>query len=143
LNIARLADPQPSDIYANFCSHVNPANEKNIECNKNTQVEVLVCLALHIAISTRIQIFKTLEAKRAQVASQTQAPCSTNIYLQNTDKVTLANFVTNFIIVLWIGLLSFIQYKVPRDSKSYPNNVFLFVVILYTNSVSSSVISKV
>jgi hypothetical protein len=147
LNVARLAAPQTSDIYANFCSHVNPANEKNIQYNKNIQVEVLFCLALHIAIFTRIQIFKTLEAKRAQTTSQTQAACSTNIYLQNADKVTLADFVTNFFLVLWIGLLSFIQYKVayisPRDSKSYPNSFFLFVAIFYTNSVSSLVISLV
>jgi hypothetical protein len=95
LNIARLADPLPSDIYANF-SHVNPANEKNIEYNKTTQVED----------------FQNSGSQKSS-SSFTNSGCLFNQHLQNLfakyfEKVTLADFVTNFIRVLWIGLLSFI-----------------------------------
>jgi hypothetical protein len=82
LNIARLANPQPSDIYANFCSHVNPANEKNIKYNKTTQVEVLVCLALHIAIFNSDSKFQNSGSQKSS-SSFTNSGCLFNQHLQN------------------------------------------------------------
>jgi len=144
-NVTRFAYLQPSDLYVNFCTKVNPVNEKNTNNNKNSQVEVLVCLILHIAITARIQIFKHQEAKRVQPTSQIQAACPNNIYLQNVEKVTLANFVTNFILVLWFGFLSFIQHKLGLmylpESKTNPNSFFSFAHLFGTSSVTSLVIS--
>jgi hypothetical protein len=146
-NFTRFVQPHSSDLYLSFCSKVNSANEKNINENKNSQVEVLVSLILHIAIRVRIQIFKHQEAKGVQPTSQTQAACPNNIYFQNVEKVTLADFVTNFILVLWFGLLAFIPNKLSliylAESKIYPNGFFLFVYLFVTSSLTCLVISLV
>jgi hypothetical protein len=69
-NVTRFAYLQPSDLYVNFCTKVNPVNEKNTNNNKNSQVEVLVCLILHIAITARIQIFRFSNTRKPKEFNQ-------------------------------------------------------------------------
>ena len=145
LNLTRFFHPPQSFIYGNLCPNVNPADEKNSDYNKYIQVEVLVCLVLHVAISTRIQVFKICKLKRVGTTSQTkQFP---NFYLKNSETVTLADFVTNFFLVLWIGLISAYQYKLyfspEKELETNRNSFFLFVYLFCTNSISSLFISLV
>ena len=146
LNLTRFFHPPPTFIFGNLCPNVNPADEKKIDYNKNIQVEVLLCLLIHITIYTRIQIFKICKVKRVEPTPQTIG--SPNVYFQKVKTFTLADFVTNFILVLWMVLFSVFQYKLSyvaqnNESETYPNTLFLFVSLFCTNPISSIFISFV
>ncbi len=130
---------------------MNPANKKNIEYNKNTQVEVLVCLALHIEIFNSDSKFQNSGSQKSS-SSFTNSGCLFNQHLQNVfakcwkgdtrwfcDKF-YSSLVDRTSMVYSIQSIIYFSKWLKIISQQF---FFLFVAIFYKNSVSSLVISVV
>jgi hypothetical protein len=67
--------------------------------------------------------------------------------LQNTEKVTLADFVTSSLLAIWIGSLAVLQNKIRNiavdEISSLYYSFFLFGSLYFVNSFSALIFSGV
>jgi hypothetical protein len=146
-NFVRTFQPQLHIILDYICQGVNPSrDEQLLGFEITSQVESLMCLFLHIIIVVRIQMFKNKNSVQS-IQHATQNGCPTNHYFQNIEKVTLADFLTNFLLAVWIGNLAVLIYKISQLSlievNTSPYGLYLFGFMYYANSFTGLVISSV
>ena len=145
-NFVRTVHPHLHVIYDYICQDVNPSIDESLGYNKNTQIESFICLFLHIVIAIRIYLFKNQKVQ-SEVQQIQQNSCATNHYLKKIEEITLADFLTNFILALWVGNLAFLQYKISKLSlievNTFPYGFYLFGFQYYANSFSGLIISLV
>jgi hypothetical protein len=132
-------------IFDYICQDLNPSSDVQLGYYTNTQFDSSISLFLHAIIFVCIQIFKKSEVHNIQHG--TQSGCPTNQYFQNIEKITLADFLTNFLLALWIGNLAFLQYKIRQltllEVNMFPYSFYLFGFQYYANSLSGLIISLV
>ena len=146
-NFVRTIQPQLHFIFDYICQDINPSSDELLlGLERTSQVESLMCLFLHIIIAIRIQIFRNKNSVQS-IQHATQNSCPTNHYFQNIEKITLADFLTNFLLAVWIGNLVFLINKIGQLSlievNTSPYGFYLFGVLYYANSFSGLVISLV
>jgi len=144
-NFVRTIQPHLHLIFDYICQDLDPSSDVQLGYNTNTQNESLISLLLHVIIFVRIQIFRNTKVHSIQPG--TQNGCPTNQYFQNIEKITLADFLTNFLLALWIGNLAFLQYKIRQltltEVNMFPYSFYLFGFQYYANSFSGLIISLV
>jgi hypothetical protein len=117
--------------------------DNHLQTRTDDQIEMMICFLLHLAITLRVQIFKFKKNHN----QATQISTITQMNFQNTEKVTLADFVTSSVLAIWIGSLAVLQNKIRNiavdEISSLYYSFFLFGSLYFVNSFSALVFSGV
>ena len=147
-SLIKIFQPRKELIFLYVCVNMNPEMDNNLQPRTDDHLEILFCILLHIAITLRVQIFKFKKTHSTSVAPQ-PIPISTitQMYHQNVEKITLADFVTSSVLAFWIGSLAALQNKLEKLSLAEIStpyySFFVFGFLYYANSFSALTISSV
>jgi hypothetical protein len=145
LNFVRTIQPHLHSLFDYVCLDVDHSSDKLFGPNKSTQVEPLMCFLLHFVLSLRIHMFKNQKVNSIQLG--TQRGSATNQFYRRNEKISLADFLINFLLVMWIGSLAYFQFKISQMSvnevNTYPYGLYLFLFQYYANSFSALTIPLV
>ncbi len=108
-NFVRTIQPHLHVIFDYICQDLNPSSDVQLGYNTNTQFESSISLLLHVIIFVRIQIFKKSEVHNIQLG--TQNGCPTNQFIQNIEKITLADFWPIFCLHCGLEIWHFFNMK--------------------------------
>jgi hypothetical protein len=147
-SLIKIFQPRKETIFYYICVNSDPEIDNHLQARADDQIELMFCILLHLVITLRVQIFKYKKAHSTAVAPQPiQISTITQMYIQNVEKITLADFVTSSVLAIWIGSLSVLQNKLEKlslDEIATPYYSFsLFGFLYYVNSISGLVISSV
>ena len=146
-SLVKMYQPRKEIIFYYICLNKNPELDSNLEARADDQFEPLFCFLLHLAITIRVQVFKFQKSHNSSTTQQSQISTITQMYFQNIEKVTLADFLTSSILACWVGSLAVLQNKIETltlaEISSPRYSFFLFGFLYYANSISCMVISGV
>ena len=143
ISLVKILIPRKGIIFLYICLNSDPELDSHLQTRTDDQIEMMICFLLHLAITLRVQIFK-LKKNHNQA---TQISTITQMNFQNTEKVTLADFVTSSLLAIWIGSLAVLQNKLEKlslpDISTPYYSFFIFGFLYYANSFSCLAISSV
>ena len=147
-SLVRVIQAKKEMIFYYFCMNSDPEKDNHLQARADDQIELMFCFLLHLVITLRVQIFKFKKAHSTAVAPQPiQISTITQMYIQNVEKLTLADFVTSSVLAIWIGSLSVLQNKLEKLSLAEVStpyySFYLFGCLYYVNSFSALIISGV
>ena len=123
-NFCRFMQQRQQIIYYYICADVDPTEDQHLPEKTNTQLEALVCFSIHVTISLSFRIYNCNHK-----SFQNHQQVGTNFFSQVKKKINLADFLTNFIVVLWFTTLAFFQFQINNFKLEEIN---LFPYIFYT-----------
>ena len=141
VNFVRIFIPRKEMIYFYICMDQDPSIDQHLEQRKDEGVELVICILIHLAVSIRVKLFQ-----KAATQPTEQGKIWTMTFNSNrSEKISLADFVTNFVLVCWVIILTLMLTNVSAmtvdDIGNSENSFYLFCFLYYANSVSGLVIS--
>jgi hypothetical protein len=141
-NVSRFLQRRRQMIYYYICVDVDPAEDGGLPEMTCTQIEPLVCLLLHVAVTVSVKVYNRKPKPNANLQSATVQHCIPPV----VKNINLANFFTNFIFAVWFASLACCQFKINNfqleELNSYPSSLFTFAFLYVGSSFTGLIISS-
>lgn len=133
-------------FYFYICADVSKSSDQTLGPKNNAQVDFLITILIHIAITIRVNFYKNNRIEE-NIQVSNVACTTSNFAFHGIGEVKLADFVTNFLLSLWFGSLSFLQWKINHLSLSEvnQNNIATYIIgfLYYGSSLTGLIISSI
>lgn len=141
-DLFRLFQPKQEQIYYYICLNIDPSVDKLLPQRSDDNVDVIVFIIIHVLVAFRVKIFGCSHHHQQQQEQQRQ---KINFYRRNVEEINLADFLTNFVIVIWVLSLAMLASKIKQlsvDDIGKPDASFeLFAFLFISNSGTGMVMS--
>ena len=143
-NFGLLVLPQKHSLYYYACADINPEVDQHLKKNFSAQIEVALCLIIHVAIIIRIKVFKA--KSKLTVSSNSVQDCKSPIFHLNImEKVTIFDMAGNLVVIIWASFYVTLQMKVNTmtrvEANTYPNYLYLYSYHFAVAAVNKFILS--
>ena len=142
MNDSSLFLPKQEQIYYYICLNTDPAVDQLLPIRKDDNINIVVFIAVHVVIAARAKIFGCGLEQQQQQIQQSQ---NFSFYRRDVEKINLADFLTNFVVVIWVLVLAVLAAKLKHltvdDIGSADTSLELFAFLFISNSGTGLVMS--
>lgn len=139
-NACRLFQPKQEQIYYYICLSVDPSVDQLLPARNDDNIDVVVFVVVHVVVATRVKVFGCSHKQQQQQQSR-----KINFYRRNVEQINLADFLTNFVIVVWVLSLVAFAAKIKHlsvEDVGKPDASFeLFAFLFIANSGTGMLMS--